>query len=896
MVKSFRFYSLYLVVGLLLLGLQDLRAQWTKHIFPHFRTANDVVLVDSLTVVGVGGNRFNDAIRTIAISYDRSTSWNIVEDGIAQWVKAVYKVNANNLIAVGDTGSVLRSTNKGTNWNVISGLPVVTQERQLNSVFFVDSNVGYIAAGSLQLDSMQTIFKTIDGGLTWAVNRDTLGAWLNKIYFLNADTGFAVGNKGMVLQTVDAGTSWKAISMPGNTATRTFNDVLFVNSSLGFVVGGNKTNDSIQTILKTNDLGQTWSILSDNLGSMLNDIAFVNDTIGYIVGDKGEVLTTNDAGNSWSSLGLTSQLTDDQDLLAVTFWDEDFGLIVGRNGVILRTLNLAGKPNATTLNSENVAATSAKINGLVVANNKPTYTTFEYGVTTALGTSVVATPDSIFGTDTTYVSAQLSGLQPNTFYYYRVNAENIKGNRVGDIKSFYTGDCIIPNCGFEEWDSVSLDYPTGWMFVGSVSKTTSYNGSTAIRLATEEMPYNSSGKQGSAIVYGDVANDKFGAYLGLSSGRPDSLVFWANYNVAAGDTAFGVVIFKRNGQPWFFHKAPMVGSSGGNWQRISSYINYPSADMPDSVLVGITSNNIFIDSVVIPGSVVLVDDVKLTGIADTIPNSNFESSSTTTFNYPLYWNTSESDNGFGIDSGIKTIQQTTDRIEGNFAIRLETDPEANRDCMITIGEMRQNNYTVPGFKVGGRYSTFNFYAKFLPQNSDTLNAYVFLIKNGQAIGNAWYSIISTTPSYTPFSVPIWYMNPNDIPDSAIVQFQIRIEDQGTKSSVAYIDNLSFDGFRAIDSTLVGIKKSGSLLSDLMCNIYPNPAKSNLNIEYFNNRAGETQINILDLTGRVVFSSTKQSPQGMAKTQIDIANFATGTYYVSIKNELYFINRKIMIAH
>ncbi|HRN95435.1 MAG TPA: hypothetical protein PL084_11990, partial [Chitinophagales bacterium] len=64
MVKSFRFYSLYLVVGLLLLGLQDLRAQWTKHIFPHFRTANDVVLVDSLTVVGVGGNRFNDAIRT----------------------------------------------------------------------------------------------------------------------------------------------------------------------------------------------------------------------------------------------------------------------------------------------------------------------------------------------------------------------------------------------------------------------------------------------------------------------------------------------------------------------------------------------------------------------------------------------------------------------------------------------------------------------------------------------------------------------------------------------------------------------------------------------------------------------------------------------------------------
>lgn len=892
-------YSLLVIVCLALFNLKELNAQWTKHIFPHFRTANDVVLVDSLTVIGVGGNQFNDAIRTISISYDRCDGWNLIEDGIAQWMKAVCKVNANNFIAVGDTGSVLRSTNKGANWSVISGLPIIAKERQLNSVFFVDSNVGYIAAGSLQLDSMQTIFKTIDGGLTWTVNRDTLGAWLNKIYFLNADTGFAVGNKGMVLQTFNAGSSWHQLYTPGNTATRTFNDISFINRNTGFLVGGNKTNDSIQTILKTNDKGITWSIISDNLGSMLNDIAFLNDSIGYIVGDKGEVLTTIDGGNTWTSLGLTSQITDDQDLLAITFWDEDFGVIVGRNGIVLRTLNIVGKPDATTLSPENVTSASATIKGFVVANNKPTFATFEYGITTALGTLIAATPDSIFGTDTTYISAQLSGLQSNTFYYYRVNAQNAKGSYSGNIKYFYTGDCMIPNCSFEEWDTATVDYPTGWMSGGSVTTTTSYNGSTAIKLKSEAPTYNSK-KSISMVVYGDVANDKFAARLGLSSARPDSLVFWANYNVAVGDTALGILIFKKNGQIWFFHKVPLLGSSSGTWERISSYIDYPSSDMPDSVIIGFASGNVFMDSIIIPGSELLVDDVSLIGISEVIPNRDFESISSKSIDYPLAWSTSEGDDGFRSDSNvIDLIQQTTDKAEGQYAIRIESDPSADvskrNDWGIEIGEQKQN-YSIPGFKVGSKYSTFNFYAKYFPENNDTLVAYVSLIKNRQNVGGAYFWGTTKVMSYTGFSLPIWYVNPNDVPDSAIVKFSIRRGNQGTKSSVAYIDNISFDGFRPIDSTILSTKEVENSIVDFLCKIYPNPAHSNLSIEYFNNREENVEISISDLSGKVVYTITEKKPQGVTKSTIDIKNLISGTYFLRLKNSLYYTNRKIVITN
>ena len=57
---------------------------------------------------------------------------------------------------------------------------------------------------------------------------------------------------------------------------------------------------------------------------------------------------------------------------------------------------------------------------------------FEYGPTTAYGQSVPCTPDPGFGDDPVSASAEISGLQPNTDYHYRVVATNEGGTTSGD--------------------------------------------------------------------------------------------------------------------------------------------------------------------------------------------------------------------------------------------------------------------------------------------------------------------------------------------------------------------------------------------------------------------------------------------------------------------------------
>ena len=57
---------------------------------------------------------------------------------------------------------------------------------------------------------------------------------------------------------------------------------------------------------------------------------------------------------------------------------------------------------------------------------------FEYGTTVAYGASVPCAPDPGFENDPVSVSADISGLQPNTDYHYRVVVTNEGGTTNGD--------------------------------------------------------------------------------------------------------------------------------------------------------------------------------------------------------------------------------------------------------------------------------------------------------------------------------------------------------------------------------------------------------------------------------------------------------------------------------
>ena len=161
---------------------------------------------------------------------------------------------------------------------------------------------------------------------------------LRGVHFVSARSGWAVGDQGTILHTVDAGGHW--LSQVSNSTGYTLNAVAFATTTIGTIVG------SAGRILRTTNGGTTWSALiavdTDN-GKALNDVWFQDQNRGWIVGNGGLVLRTSNGGASWTRVlpGVTAANLQG---VAFPYWgalgppfDEPYarGWIVGDNGTIL---------------------------------------------------------------------------------------------------------------------------------------------------------------------------------------------------------------------------------------------------------------------------------------------------------------------------------------------------------------------------------------------------------------------------------------------------------------------------------------------------------------------------------------------------------------------------------
>lgn len=95
-----------------------------------------------------------------------------------------------------------------------------------------------------------------------------------------------------------------------------------------------------------------------------------------------------------------------------------------------------GVPTIATDAATNIASNSATLNSTYNANGSSTTVWFEYGTTSALGTTVGS---STVGTGAGQYAYSLAGLAPSTTYYFRAVAQNSTGpNNTALIRSFTT--------------------------------------------------------------------------------------------------------------------------------------------------------------------------------------------------------------------------------------------------------------------------------------------------------------------------------------------------------------------------------------------------------------------------------------------------------------------------
>ncbi|MBL0048943.1 MAG: hypothetical protein IPP32_12700 [Bacteroidetes bacterium] len=268
---------------------------------------------------------------------DGGLNWTLVSNTVTTDLKKVQRVveNKDYLFAIGNHGIVLRSTD-GHNWDMIPlyskvydpGLPLSVPsnvtEIGLNDLYFKDEYIGVIVgdlglvfyttdggvnfqlgAGipadenitSVKMDYLEnwyatanknglgSVYISTDGGHTWTRENNYQSPNLEKLSFISNTEGFAAGDDGTLLKTINGGTTWDFIE---SKTAGNFMDVYFYNATLGIAI--QKNSNGLNQLWKTSNGGNDWTLFS-NATDHYNQLYFkAGDAYGYAVGSNSKLV------------------------------------------------------------------------------------------------------------------------------------------------------------------------------------------------------------------------------------------------------------------------------------------------------------------------------------------------------------------------------------------------------------------------------------------------------------------------------------------------------------------------------------------------------------------------------------------------------------------------------
>ena len=240
-----------------------------------------------------------------------------LQSNIMEGLHAVFFLNGKDGFVSGQDGGIYKTTDSAKSWvkqNSTDTLPV-------RDLFFLDHLTGFAVGGQNSCGGTGCIIpggfilKTIDGGNTWArIYTPLQKIEISSIYFINATTGFCVGDN-LIMKTTDGGQTWseKKVDNLGGKMMQ----VKFINSQKGYIVC------LFDKIIKTEDGGLTWVITSPNSGNGYYSISEANSAT-YVSG-QGKIIKSTNGGNSWMDLSNSPD-----DIFAIHFTDDKRGFAFGR--------------------------------------------------------------------------------------------------------------------------------------------------------------------------------------------------------------------------------------------------------------------------------------------------------------------------------------------------------------------------------------------------------------------------------------------------------------------------------------------------------------------------------------------------------------------------------------
>jgi len=200
----------------------------------------------------------------------------------------------------------------------------------IERVKFLNNNTGWCcgAGGFLR--------KTTDGGANWIpVSNPAGGKYLADLFLIDANIIYVVGDFETILKTTNGGTNWNEIRNGPFGAGNSYEACYFLNVNTGWVSGRVETP---MKIFKTTNGGVSFDSTIILQGSDITDIYFKNESEGLASGWFRDLYKTTNGGASWFNCQINLP-TNWPSFLRMSFVNEMTGYVPAGDGRVFKSTN-----------------------------------------------------------------------------------------------------------------------------------------------------------------------------------------------------------------------------------------------------------------------------------------------------------------------------------------------------------------------------------------------------------------------------------------------------------------------------------------------------------------------------------------------------------------------------
>lgn len=208
-------------------------------------------------------------------------------------------------------GTLARTQNQGQTWQLIS-----TSIYDIYQIIALDES-------TLILASDVGIHKSVDGGVNWQLKFSPPGGYgIESMFFLDNNTGFALGSFDVLFRSVDGGENWSSFELPEEYFFSGYRKGLFFSDTNHGIIS------TYKKFFKVNLETEQWTQIQESIfDNIITGIVATNDTTYVAMGWNGIVRSVSN-GRTWSSIEIPH--ANDQ-YLSISFVDELLGFAAGQN-------------------------------------------------------------------------------------------------------------------------------------------------------------------------------------------------------------------------------------------------------------------------------------------------------------------------------------------------------------------------------------------------------------------------------------------------------------------------------------------------------------------------------------------------------------------------------------